>query len=835
MIDFSKISYSTKVVKTDPRDIFMSLPLRDKKYEYPRDVQSEVWKKWYSEKDSKNNIIKMNTGSGKTVVGLLILKSCLNEKKGPAVYVVPDNYLVQQVCNEATELGINTTKSEDDIDFRAGESILVINIQKLFNGKSVFGMRSSNNVNFNSVLIDDVHACITTINQQFTLIIPSNECLIYEELLNLFEDALKKQSESKYSDIYESYKNKTTLIQNMLVPFWDWQNKTEDVRKILSKNNSIESLYYNLPLIIDILKLCNCYISSNKIEIIPKNIPIHKISSFSRAERRIFMSATLPDDTVFIETLGLKKEEIKYIITPEKANDLGDRLILYPQILNRSINDDEIKIKLYEYSKFLNVVVITPSRFRANFWSDVSDLVLDSTNIEEGVLKLRSRHVGLVTIINKYDGIDLPDDACRVLVIDGLPNMRSEESHYLQYILPNSQKLKSEQIQKIEQGMGRGIRSNNDFCVVFLMGKGLADVLYNLNGLQYFSEATLQQFDLSNSLSSQVKGKTLDEIFETTSLCLDRNIEWITVSKDSLANLSYDSNPKFNSISFVLREAFDLVEIGYLNEAIDLIEKTKNGLNDLEMIGYLKQIMAEYTNLFNPIKAQEILLSAKKDNRYLLKPIEGIQFTNRIVQYGSQSENLIRYISLNNLDPNKYILKIESTLEKLSFGISANKFESALRDISHLIGINSNQPEAECGFGPDNFWDVGESIFFVIECKNCTITETINKHDCNQLNGSIQWFKNLYSNPKYNCTPILIHNSNVFDYSCSPDSNIRIMTPDLLEKFKTNILTFSKSIVHGDDFINSNNISKNLNNLHLNGDSIPNEFTKRFVKQRSKK
>ncbi len=43
----------------------------------------------------------MNTGSGKTVVGLMILKSCLNEEKGPAVYVVPDKFLVSQVCEEA--------------------------------------------------------------------------------------------------------------------------------------------------------------------------------------------------------------------------------------------------------------------------------------------------------------------------------------------------------------------------------------------------------------------------------------------------------------------------------------------------------------------------------------------------------------------------------------------------------------------------------------------------------------------------------------------------------------------------------------------------------------
>ena len=51
----------------EPRDIFMSLPGKDKKYEYPRDVQSDVWKKWFECRKNKNNIIKMNTGSGKTV------------------------------------------------------------------------------------------------------------------------------------------------------------------------------------------------------------------------------------------------------------------------------------------------------------------------------------------------------------------------------------------------------------------------------------------------------------------------------------------------------------------------------------------------------------------------------------------------------------------------------------------------------------------------------------------------------------------------------------------------------------------------------------------------
>ena len=73
-IDFSKLLKSTKSDDIEPRDIFMALPGKDKKYEYPRDVQSDVWKKWFECRDNKNNIIKMNTGSGKTTVARALQK-----------------------------------------------------------------------------------------------------------------------------------------------------------------------------------------------------------------------------------------------------------------------------------------------------------------------------------------------------------------------------------------------------------------------------------------------------------------------------------------------------------------------------------------------------------------------------------------------------------------------------------------------------------------------------------------------------------------------------------------------------------------------------------------
>ena len=97
-IDFGKLNTGNNVnTILQPRELFTALPnKKEGKFQYPRDVQSQVWDSWFKRREESDLVIKMNTGSGKTIVGLLILKSSLNENKVPAAYIVPDNYLVQQ-------------------------------------------------------------------------------------------------------------------------------------------------------------------------------------------------------------------------------------------------------------------------------------------------------------------------------------------------------------------------------------------------------------------------------------------------------------------------------------------------------------------------------------------------------------------------------------------------------------------------------------------------------------------------------------------------------------------------------------------------------------------
>ncbi len=836
MSDFlSRLSGTPKSKPIEPREIFMSLPTKDKQYEYPRDVQSEVWKKWFDKRNQKNTIIKMNTGSGKTIVGLMILQSCLNEGKGPAVYAVHDKYLVAQVCNEARKLGILAVTDRDDFHYSENNAILVTPIHAIVNGQSVFGMRKSNNYLIGSVLLDDVHACLDTITSQFSVKIPSSHEL-YRSLIDLFADSWKAYNSNSYTDIVEIQ----DPHKNVLLPFWLWQDKQTEVYRLLKQydNDNEENycVFFSLSLLQDCLSFCNCVITARCIEISPKGIPISKISSFEQATRRIFMSATLADDSVFISAIGMKPDQVSDIITPEKANDIGDRLILFPRHLNNLISDDDVKEKVLELSTKHNVVVIVPSIERGQFWDETGRRLVKKDNIDSIISALKEKHVGLVVLINRYNGIDLPDDACRLLVIDGLPSLHSEYDKYIQSINPTSNLLLREQIQRIEQGMGRGVRSNSDSCCVVLMGSNLADVLIRNKGVSFFSNATIEQYNLSKELWELLKqdspSPTIDEIFKLADYSLNRDVNWIEKSKERISSVVYRTKPYFDDVTKALRDAFEEANIGQWQKAVEAIDAVINLGIDEKSKGYLMQIKAEYTNFFDRSKAQQILQAARKYNAGILKPIEGIQY-DKLIYRKEQANAVVGNALKISSNPNECIIHINAVVDMLMYSSNTNDFEGALEEVGEILGFESTRPDEETsGKGPDNLWAIGNNKYLVIECKSGATAETISKQQCNQLGGSVRWFDAEYGNG-YSCTPILVHKTNIVDSLATPPQDTRIITPGLLEKLKKQIRDFAIALAQSENWRDKTKVSSLLKIYKLRGQDIVQEYTTAYVMEQT--
>lgn len=145
MVDFNKLrSLSPRAVPIDPLEIFRRLP----KPQGINDLytsQAEVLEAWFKRKDERDTVVKLHTGGGKTLVGLLMAQSTLNELKEPVLYLAPTNQLVKQTLEKAQALGIAALpyvrgKPLAD-DFVNCKAIMVASYKALFNGFSKFGIR----------------------------------------------------------------------------------------------------------------------------------------------------------------------------------------------------------------------------------------------------------------------------------------------------------------------------------------------------------------------------------------------------------------------------------------------------------------------------------------------------------------------------------------------------------------------------------------------------------------------------------------------------------------------------------------------------------------------
>ncbi|WP_072620909.1 DEAD/DEAH box helicase family protein [Spirulina major] len=88
MVDFKKkLKNRTISKKIDPLEVYDSLDRRSETGPL-RPAQEKILKDWFSKRqDKRDNIVKLHTGDGKTLIGLLILQSKLNSGERPCVRI----------------------------------------------------------------------------------------------------------------------------------------------------------------------------------------------------------------------------------------------------------------------------------------------------------------------------------------------------------------------------------------------------------------------------------------------------------------------------------------------------------------------------------------------------------------------------------------------------------------------------------------------------------------------------------------------------------------------------------------------------------------------------
>ncbi|GAA4048727.1 helicase C-terminal domain-containing protein [Agromyces indicus] len=773
---------------TEPRELYEQLEAKVPGYGYLRDVQAQVLEPWHDRRDERDLVVKVNTGGGKTIDALVILQSYLNEGIVPALYVAPDKYLVDQVVREAGNLGLEVTTDPESSEYLAGEAIGVVTAARLFNGRTIFSENrpSKPQVPIGAVVIDDAHVAIATLRSQFSLVIDSaNDG--YQALLELFEEDLQDQAPDVLLDIRAKVGNSFARV-----PFWAVENKIDDLRQALRKYKPADERDGRLDAIRDVLPFCRIVFTPSAVTIVPPCPPINRVTSFAEAQRRIYLTATLANDSVLVGNFDADPDQVAKPIQPKTAGDIGERMILAPQEINPGISEDEVRQAIVALSSKHNVLALVPSTAAMDRWG-TSAVRADAGNLSDVVKAMRAGHVGLVVAANKYDGIDLPQDACRIVVLDGLPQAFSGDERLESLMTRSTGGIDDRQIQRLEQGMGRAVRSNEDHCVVFLLGRRLAQLTVDPKTLARFSPATAAQLKLSRTLAKRMADTPLTKILETTQQALDRDEGWTKVAKRALRNLAH-SPARVDPIAAAEREAFDRALDNQRSKAVAILTEAADACEDLRTKGRLYEQAAAYAHSYDPAQAQTLVAIGRSTNPYVVRPLSGITY-EPISYAGSQADVVSQRLTSMYGTPERMRVAVEELLEQLKFDPeTTEEFEQAMLELGLFLGFGSQRPEQETKSGPDNLWAVAPGNYWVIEAKSGAKSSKVGKTDAAQLAISMEWFGKRYIASE-SATPIMVHPAYEFYKDATAPSGTRVITESVLAEIRVAVRQFSVGLV----------------------------------------
>lgn len=336
MVDFNKLRQQrTRVTPTNPSDIFLRLP-KSPGIDDLWSSQAEALKAWFERRNETDVVIKMNTGGGKTLVGLLIAQSIINEHHGPVLYLSPTVQLVDQTIELAKKYGIQAVRYErgQDLDekFLSGQSVMVATYAALFNGLTRFGISGGTReiVRLEGLILDDAHTAFGDMRDVFTLSISSNrKPSLYAELTHLFRTAFDQLGRQGTFDDVVSGRDQAVLE----VPYWSWLSRCNEVRERLAQIAQEDELVFSWPLVRDYFPLCHALISSWDFSITPMYPVVDMFPSFADCPRRVYMSATVADDSSIVRTFNASQDSVSKPIAPASLAGVGERMILAPELM----------------------------------------------------------------------------------------------------------------------------------------------------------------------------------------------------------------------------------------------------------------------------------------------------------------------------------------------------------------------------------------------------------------------------------------------------------------------------------------------------------------------
>lgn len=686
----------------------------------------------YAEKHTKTAdlALELPTGTGKTLPGLLIAEWTRRKNEGPVLYATPTTQLAKQVANTAKREGVPAAllvgkhdewDTADETAVLAGEAIGLTTYNSIFNSRPHVPVPRL-------LIFDDAHAGEQFVGHKHGVDIrrsrDSDAYLAVLATLKPFLSGLQFQRLEGKPDPGSHH------AVRVIVPAVD-QDALEALDAALAKLGRPHK--YDHAMIRAGFDSVLVYLSYSGIQIRPMIPPTSENKIFAQAHQRVYLSATLGSGGELERAFG-RREIVRMPLKSKTAPRSGRRLFVFPDLVAGGDGLDLTRriVALTDKALVLSQDTVARAEDAAAKLAGEDVPVIGRDELEsEGLQAFAKVKTGVLGLANRYDGMDLPDTACRIVVLNGAPDAVGLQERFLSERAEANAALSERIRTRIVQGAGRSTRGPKDFAVVVISGTDLTKYFArpeNIAALEPELQAEVQ-FGWENSRSVDA-----DDIVENVEMFLEHEEGWRDSGEDMVAEFLEGATKVEPAAAEPLGKAAPLeVDAWQLAYAGDWIEASEKLQEAVVQVG--PEATRGYRGLLLYIAGVWTYLGAE-DETQRARARQLIRDAGKASNRGTWMREMLLLPGASDIDPepedvvavNEILARLRGTLKpnKIKEDLTemqealqqkeAGPYERGLTTLGSFLGASASKPKGNAR--TDSAWEWGTARWMTVEAKS---------------------------------------------------------------------------------------------------------------------
>jgi Type III restriction enzyme, res subunit len=741
-----------------PEELFGRLQVRDPGLDNLWSQQADVLRVYaQSHQGSADVALELPTGSGKTLVGLLIAEWRRLRLGERTAFVCPTNQLARQAHAKAAGYGIETVlligpsenwRPADTSRFTQSRAVAITNYNHIFN--------RTPRIEPQALIMDDAHTAEGPVADRWSLRLGREDCreAYFAALTAISSELADHERRALLDDDLDPAQRSAISV---LLPDATRRASAELARTIPEHVDG-RNEWYAWDAIDSSLETCIVYAAWSQILIRPFIAPTFAQDAFVGANQRVYLSATLGAGGELERSFA--RSAVHRIPQPADwdREGSGRRYILAPGAAHDGSEANELIRQIVDCIG--RVLLLAPSDYRLERAAEVllpeGLTELGSADIEESLDPFVSNPRAALELANRYDGIDLPGQACRLIILSGLPSGTHLQERFLFDVLGARHVLAERIRTRITQGAGRATRARRDTAVVLLHGDDIIGFLSQTEVREVLRSELQSELELAFSTAHLPAG----DVLVSVNSFLAQDQDW-QPTEEWLRGLAQESPrqmaPGAEQLAAAAPHEIDAWQAAWRRDystAVTASQRAIAALNHPTMAHY----RAWWTSLAaswsivdrgdeapRSVELTREAALATRQMRWRPALGDGSQVRSADDALALRAESAVLWLKRWVRSP-----KLERELTGLESKIGdddATKFELGVELLGTILGFESVRPAAEAD--PDGAWRDGGSLWLLFEAKTEEqATGEISASEIRQANTHADWVRSHFAWPE---------------------------------------------------------------------------------------